>query len=119
MLVLPLATSGALPQWARLVGIEAPHLCHCSIEKHDCVCARCNPENKDMLLTSESLQGRCGDDEVAFLGKAIVAVPAAPIVLAAAPSTSLRTDVDVSAPHLGPPRAPPVPPPRSSSTFMA
>jgi hypothetical protein len=120
MLVLPLATSGALPQWARLAGIEAPHVCHCSIEKHDCVCARCNPENEDMLLTSESLQGRCGDDDVAFPGKAIVALPAAPTVRAAAPErASARSGTRVYAPLPGPARSPPVPPPRSSSTFMA
>lgn len=118
MLVLPLATSGALPQWARLAGIEAPHVCHCSIEKHDCVCARCNPDNEEMLLTSESLQGRCGDDDVAFAGKAIVAVPAAPLVLAAAPSASALSDARVSAPPPGPARSPPVPPPRSSSTSI-
>ncbi len=119
MLVLPLASSGALPLWARLAGIEAPHVCHCSIEKHDCVCARCNPENEDLLLTSESLEGRCGDDDVAFPGKAIIAVPTAQVVLAAAPAGSDLADASLSDPPPAPVRAPPDPPPRPSSISTA
>jgi hypothetical protein len=119
MLALPLATSGALPLWARLAGIEAPHVCHCSIERHDCVCARCNPENEDLLLTSESLEGRCGDDDVVYPGKAVVVVTPAPIVLAPAPVASGRADRLLSQPPAAPARAPPVPPPRSSSMFEA
>jgi hypothetical protein len=114
-LALPLATSGALPLWAQLVGVAGPHVCHCSIEKHDCVCARCNPGHDDLLLSSESLKSRCGDDEIAFPGKAIVGVLAAPAVVAAAPSERLAAGSPAPEPAPAPARAPPTPPPRSSS----
>ena len=117
-LVLPLATSGALPLWAQLAGVEAPHVCHCSIEKHDCVCARCNPDlEEDLLVTSESLTGRCGDDEVAFGGKAICAVlPAGSILAPIASRTSIASPVCVPVDDLA--RAPPTPPPRPSSSAV-
>jgi len=115
-LALPLATSGALPLWAQLAGIEAPHVCHCSIEKHDCVCAKCNPDHEeDLLITSESLTGRCGDDEVAFGGKALCAVlPAASILSPIASRIAIPSPVLASVPDLA--RAPPTPPPRPSSS---
>ena len=117
-LLLPLASSGALPVWARLVGVEAPHVCHCSLEKHDCVCPRCNPDlEEDMLFTSEALTGRCGDDEVAFGGKAICAVLPATSVLApiAARTTIVRASVRPIADYA---RPPPTPPPRPSSSAV-
>jgi hypothetical protein len=79
-LALPLMSSGALPFWAQLVGVEGPHVCHCSVEQHDCVCPKCNPDHEDRL-GSESLKGRCGDDELAFAGKALRAVLPAPSIL--------------------------------------
>lgn len=115
-LAVPLASSGALPVWALLAGIEAPHVCHCSIEKHDCVCAKCNPEHEeDFLVTSESLTGRCGDDEIAFGAKAICAVLPAPSILSPIAS---RTTIARSTPRLlyDLARPPPTPPPRSSSS---
>ena len=115
-LSLPLASSGALPVWARLVGVEGPHFCHCAIDKHDCVCAKCNPElEEELLLTSESLSGRCGDDEVAFGGKAICAVLPPSSVIApvgdriAIPPTTMLLVSDFA-------RPPPTPPPRLSSS---
>ena len=117
-LAVPLASSGALPFWAQLAGVEGPHVCHCSIEKHDCVCPKCNPEHEeDMLFTSESLKGRCGDDEIAFGGKAICAVLPASGVLApigsrtaiALPAARLVSDLA---------RPPPTPPPRTSSSAV-
>ncbi|MBX3263530.1 MAG: hypothetical protein KF782_27915 [Labilithrix sp.] len=114
-LALPLASAGALPFWAQLAGVEAPHVCHCSIEKHDCVCPKCNPEHEEeMLLSSESLKGRCGDDDVAFAGKAICAVLPASSVLApiarrtAVAPPSWRRPSDLA-------RPPPTPPPRHLS----
>jgi hypothetical protein len=117
-LVLPLASSGALPFWAQLAGVDGPHVCHCSLEKHDCVCARCNPDHEDeMLLTSESLKGRCGDDELAFAGKAICAVLPPSTVLAPIASRlwiELPASRDISDVTL----PPPTPPPRSSSSAL-
>lgn len=115
-LALPLATSGALPLWAQLAGVEGPHVCHCSVEKHDCVCPKCNPEHEDMLrLSSESLKGRCGDDDVGFGGKAICAVLSSSSTL-----TPIAARVLVPAPPAPPtplaPREPPTPPPRSASS---
>jgi hypothetical protein len=117
-LALPLASSGALPFWAQLAGVEGPHVCHCSLEKHDCVCPKCNPDHEgEMLLTSESLKGRCGDDELAFAGKAICAVlPGASVLAPIAQRSTLfvpesRTVFAVA-------RPPPTPPPRSSSSAV-
>lgn len=115
-LAVPLMSSGALPLWALLAGVEAPHVCHCSIDKHDCVCAKCNPEHEeDFLVTSESLTGRCGDDEIAFGGKAICAVLPAPSILAPIAS---RTSIALPIPRLlsDLARPPPTPPPRPSSS---
>lgn len=117
-LALPLVSAGALPVWARLVGIEGPHVCHCSIDKHDCVCAKCNPElEEELLLTSESLLGRCGDDERVFGSKAICAVLPASSVLApiveqvSLPPVTFSVIVDLA-------RPPPTPPPRPSSSAV-
>lgn len=118
VLALPLASSGALPFWAQLAGVEGPHVCHCSIDKHDCVCPKCNPDHEeDMLFTSESLKGRCGDDEVAFGGKAICAVLPPPSILAPIAS---RTAIALVGFHFIPDlaRPPPTPPPRPSSSAV-
>lgn len=116
-LALPLASSGALPLWAQLAGVEGPHICRCGIQKHDCVCAKCDPEHEeDLLLTTESLTGRCGDDEIAFGGKAISAVlpPAASVVPFAGLAIGAAEAPD---PVLIPESAPPTRPPRASSSL--
>lgn len=113
LLVLPLASAGALPTWARLVGVQKPHVCHCSLEHHDCTCSICDPERSPRLST-ESLEGRCGDDEVAFGAKSFVAVLPALSTVIAAPTyelPQLAPAVPVS--RLGDP--PPTPPPRVRS----
>ena len=117
-LLLPLASSGALPVWAQLAGVEAPHVCHCSIEKHDCVCAKCNPElEEELLFTSESLLGRCGDDEVLFGAKAICAVlPASSIISPIASRISIALPLRRAISDLA--RPPPVPPPRPTSSAV-
>ncbi|MBX3233616.1 MAG: hypothetical protein KIT84_11480 [Labilithrix sp.] len=109
-LLLPLASMGALPTWARLVGVESPHVCHCSLEHHDCTCSICDPEHSPRLST-ESLEGRCGDDDVAFGGSVLRAVLPAPFVIAAAPMVRR----DLPAHHVRVSRGadpPPTPPPR-------
>ncbi len=112
-LVLPLASSGALPFWAQLAGVEGPHVCHCSLEKHDCVCPRCDtdPDAAD-YLSSESLKGRCGDDELAFGGKALAAVLVAPVVVTA-PSRDAFLARELAVEHTRPSPPPPTPPPRA------
>jgi len=86
LLMLSLGSSGALPVWAQLVGVEGPHVCHCSLEKHDCVCPRCNTDpDAAMFLSAESLKGRCGDDEVAFGGRGIIAIAPSPDLFVKAP----------------------------------
>lgn len=76
LLALSLASSGMLPAaaaFARLVGIEARHVCHCSVERHECVCQTCHPDDDaGLVLGAETLRGRCGDDDGPFLfGKAL------------------------------------------------
>lgn len=111
-LVVALASSGALPVWARLVGVEAPHVCHCSAERHDCVCARCHTDpDAAMYLSTESLEGRCGDDEMAFGGKTLLAVLPSPTTVAPATASLLPAPVSVR-PLLLPRAEPPRPPPR-------
>jgi hypothetical protein len=115
LLLLPLASAGALPSWALLVRGEGGHVCHCSIEKHDCVCAKCNPDRDDLSLTSESLSGRCGDDEIAFGGKALRAVLPAPFGRVPLSSVAL----EVLHPHAPTSRVkspPPTPPPRTRAS---
>jgi hypothetical protein len=116
-LALPLASSGALPFWAQLAGIEGPHVCHCSAEKHDCVCPKCNPDRDDLLVTSESLKGRCGDDEIAFGGKTLRAVLPSSSVLS---PVVRRSPIDLAPTRSldGLARPPPTPPPRPSSSAV-
>jgi hypothetical protein len=114
-LVLPLASAGALPSWALLFGVEGPHVCHCSVEQHECFCPKCNPDQADQLaLSSESIQGRCGDDDIAFGGKAFCAVvPATGVLVASVTRAEMAPAAASRVPDLN--RAPPTPPPRSSS----
>lgn len=115
-LSLPLTTAGMLPTWALFAGIEGPHVCHCSLEKHDCVCPKCNPDHEDMLFTSESLTGRCGDDEIAFVGKAICAAVLPSSWMLAPHAERLLVTFDRAEPVVFVPSPPPTPPPRSSSS---
>lgn len=93
-------------------------MCHCSAEKHDCVCPKCNIDQRDeMLVSGESLSGRCGDDDVAFGGKALLAVLEASCLgslsaarAAIAPPT-IHTFADLV-------RAPETPPPRARSSSV-
>ncbi len=116
VLALPLVSAGALPFWAQLFEIEAPHVCHCAVERHDCVCARCNPDHDEMQLTTESLSGRCGDDDLAFPGKVFWAVLPPSSVLA--PARLRRAlDRETERPHEILALPPPTPPPRRPSSI--
>lgn len=116
VLAFPLASSGALPLWAQLAGVEGPHICQCGIKKHDCLCAKCDPEHEeDLLFTTESLTGRCGDDETVFGGKAICAVLAAPVTFVPFATRPLEAASEAALVPVPPPE-PPTPPPRSSSS---
>lgn len=116
VLVSSIATLGALPFWAQLAGVEGPHVCHCSTEKHDCICVKCHPDRDDMVLSTESLKGRCGDDEIAFGGKAFAAIPpASSIVLTRFHVPVAHDDVVTKLESLPSPR-PPLPPPEVISS---
>ena len=57
LLVLPLATAGALPAWALLVGVEDAHVCHCAADHQECVCPKCHPDQADdFALSTESIK---------------------------------------------------------------
>lgn len=116
ILALPLASAGALPVWAQLVGVEAPHVCHCSLDHHDCVCPRCQTDpDAEEYLSAASLKGRCGDDEIAFGGSAMRAVLDAPCgPLLEAPSCSAPNGFFTTSPPGRDRTRPPTPPPRAA-----
>lgn len=115
-LVLPLASSFALPAWVALVAPET-HLCHCPKDHSDCHCAKCHTAgDSDLALTAESISGKCGDDDVLFGASRMIAVLPAPVLV---PNVvvSVAELPSVAPPALvGAPRArPPTPPPRLPS----
>lgn len=62
---LPFVTAGALQAWAEFAGVESPHVCHCARDHHGCVCAKCHSDpDAETVISSESIKGRCGDDDV-------------------------------------------------------
>ena len=111
---LPLTSAGALPAWAALFGVEGPHICHCA--DYECHCVRCHTESDDptLLVSSESLKGRCGEDDISFgsrmfvglTGPDLVASIASPLLGAAAPPALHAPYRSISTP-------PDPPPPRS------
>lgn len=115
VLACTLGSGGMLPVWAQLAGVEGPHVCHCSTDHHDCVCARCHTDgDAKRYRTVETVKGRCGDDEVGFGGHGVTAVLAAgPAPLPAADATEHE---DATPPRMRPLRRsrPPTPPPRSA-----
>lgn len=112
IVALPLMSVGALPYWASLLGIEGPHVCHCSLEKHDCLCVKCHPDQEDLVLTTASLSGRCGDDEHVYGGKAIRAVPPSTFGRAPPPLSTLAILDAPAVLAAGLRSPPPTPPPR-------
>jgi hypothetical protein len=111
LLLLPLATSGTMPAWARLAS-EPTHVCKCSVEQHDCVCVRCHPDRPDFATSEESVKGRCGDDETVLSGSRTPFVIAAPPALVAESSAAPRETI-IQARASDPSIPPPTPPPRA------
>lgn len=111
-LALFVASGGALSSWVQIARGPGAHVCHCSIEHHDCVCVRCNPDDPSLWTSSESIKGECGTRSE-LLG------PSAPKAMVHEP-TSVPTPGVVGELTFDPPpllsdaqRAPPpTPPPR-------
>jgi hypothetical protein len=113
-LFLPLTSSGALPFWAQLAGVEGPHVCHCSLDHHDCVCPRCDTDpDAATYLSSESLKGRCGDDELAFGGKAITVVLGSAVAVVAVPPHDELLPIEATTTRARLRGPPPTPPPQA------
>ena len=115
VLVVPLASSFALPAWVALVAPET-HLCHCPKDHSDCHCAKCHTADPDLALTTESISGKCGDDDVLFGAARMIAVLPAPVLVPVV-VVSVAELPSVPPPALtGAPRSrPPTPPPRLPS----
>jgi len=109
---LPFVTAGALPAWAELLGAEQPHICHCSRDHHGCVCVRCHTDpDAEMGVSSDSMKGRCGDDDAVAGGAHVkITVLRAMIGLAPAPLEGRAPIARLIAPDSRD-RAPPTPPP--------
>lgn len=110
-LLLPLASMGSLPAWAAVIGVEGAHVCHCAIDRHDCVCDKCNPEHRELAFSEESLTGRCGDDERAFGGKPFVGISPPGVAVVGASIERIEPLV-LPSPRGAPRPPPPKPPPR-------
>lgn len=116
VLVCSVAAGGMLPAWAQLVGVEGAHVCHCSTDHHDCVCAHCgtDPDGKAFRAVS-TVKGRCGEDEVAFGGRGFNAILSPPIAGVPAAEVVEATAMGVSPASITRLRArPPTPPPRAA-----
>lgn len=109
---LPFVTAGALPAWAELLGAEQPHVCHCSRDHHGCVCVRCHTDpDAEMGVSSDSMKGRCGDDDAVAGGAHVKITVLRPMIgLAPAPLEGRASIPRLVAPRSRD-RAPPTPPP--------
>lgn len=76
------AVGASLPTYARLVGGERDHACHCEARggHAHCACPKCFPElaSDDRLSAPDrdTVSGRCGDDDPGWRTLAVPAVPA-------------------------------------------
>jgi hypothetical protein len=117
-LTCALGSAGTLPLWATLLGVEDVHVCSCSHEHHDCVCARCHTDpDAAMKVSSETLKNRCGEDDVVFGGQRLLAIasPSLESVAVALVSARLPSFVPVSASSSRGAPEPLTPPPRSAA----
>lgn len=114
-LILPLASAGALPSWVAMLVPEA-HVCHCSVERHECFCVKCHPDRTELAVSEESISGRCGDDETPYgAGKLLAVVPAAFSVVPAVLHTPVAFGVGIWSVPESVFVPPPTPPPESAS----
>jgi hypothetical protein len=116
-LVLPLACSGALPVFARVVNGPAAHVCRCDVHHSTCDCPICHPERRGHDFGVDSIRGTCGDQDLAFGG-----ATGLPLAIAEASRvTVLPAPLSPPAPAVsdGPvpdvTLVPPTPPPRSAA----
>ena len=104
------AVGAPLPTYARLVGGERDHACHCESRggHAHCACPKCFPElaADDGLVAPDrdAVSGRCGDDDPGWRTLAIPAVPANEGFVVVPPLARARVA-----------RAPDTPPPQWSS----
>lgn len=112
-----LGSAGTLPLWATLLGVADVHVCHCSREHHDCVCARCHTDpDANMLVSSETLSNRCGDDDIVFGGQRLVTLAAPlPTIAFATFSERIAAFVPVDALSSRDAPEPLLPPPRTTA----
>lgn len=113
------ATGATLPVLGRLVGGNAPHVCHCQVRPGHgahvgCGCPICVPELRDQDgFGGQELVAKCGDDDPALRSLAIPAVASAGFVIASPEAWAadplpvrLASSQWSTAPEIPPPIAP-------------
>lgn len=112
LLIACVASGGALPSWAQIAQGPGAHVCQCSVEHHDCLCARCHADDPSLWTSSESIKGNCGT-RAELLGP--TAMKAVVFEAASVAAAGLVDELTFSPPPAlsDTPRAPPpTPPPR-------
>ena len=104
-----------LPLYAKLVAGPKAHVCHCesSASGHArCACPICFPELADEPISTETMTGRCGDDDTGWrsFSQPAVVPPAFAVVPRSAVDLSPIAHVDLhprsdDPPEPRPPRA--------------
>jgi len=88
VLVASVGSAGALPVLVQIAAGSA-HVCHCSAKTHECLCAKCHPDDPSLALTEDSLKGTCGDDQRLLSPSTFKAL------ITAAPSVACATHVEL------------------------
>jgi hypothetical protein len=112
LLVVCVASGGALPSWAQLVEGPGAHVCQCSVVHHDCLCARCHPDDPSLWTSTESIKGECGTRNELMAPGAIKAVVLAPPSVPVATLLAELTFLPPPPLHDASRPPPPIPPPR-------